>query len=60
MSFTDLLKMKDGKEKEEIVNGLTDVGFSAYEKFLDMNKQVVNQTGKKIDANIQVANQTND
>jgi hypothetical protein len=43
MSFADLLKMKDGKEKEEIINGLTDTGFSEYEKYIDINKQVANQ-----------------
>ena len=43
MSFANLLKMKDGKEKEEIINGLTDAGFSAYEKYIDINKQVANQ-----------------
>jgi DNA-binding protein H-NS len=56
MSFADLLKMKDGKEKEEIINGLTDAGFSAYEEYIDVNKQVANQ---RIEEKKRVADVTN-
>ena len=46
MSFADLLKMKDGKE--EVIERMSDGEFSAYEIFLNTNKQVANQEADQV------------
>lgn len=56
MSFAELMK-KQGKEKDDILNSMSDDDYARYEKFLKESRQVANQEEKKLDRNIQVANQ---
>ena len=57
MKLVDLDAMPAGKEKDEIVNGLSDADFDRYDKYIDTKKNVANQEGKAIDKRIQVARQ---